>query len=90
MSLRTRNGVSGLLAKGAAQPLRNCGNCQFFCDQPQHLDRQFPLLRALGSVYGSVRAADGLCEREQRYLRASSHCASHQPRHPIPADHIRA
>jgi hypothetical protein len=35
-------------------------------------------MNALGSAFGSVRDTDGLCERHQRYLRATCHCPEHQ------------
>lgn len=57
-----------------------CGNCQYFCDGAAELDRQFPLLRTLGSVYGSVRGSDGLCQQHWRYVMASGQCESHAPR----------
>jgi len=61
-------------------PAANCGNCRFFCDRPTELEQQFPQLRALGSVYGSVRGLDGLCQLHQRYLMPSSCCEAHEPK----------
>jgi hypothetical protein len=59
-----------------------CGNCRFFCDAAAELDAHFPQLRTLGSVYGSVRGVDGLCQRHQRYLTVWSSCKSHEPSSP--------
>jgi hypothetical protein len=76
-------------ADSSAQIAARCGNCQFFCDLPAQLDAQFPQLRTLGSVYGSVRGMDGLCERHQRYLSPGSCCNAHEPRsHMQPASQV--
>lgn len=73
-------------AEAPAHVAPRCGNCQFFCDEPAALELEFPQLRTLSSVYGSVRSLDGLCQQQQRYLMCSSHCASYQPRRPIAAE----
>jgi hypothetical protein len=70
----------GQEAKAAVREAPRCGNCRQFYDGAAELDSQFPQLRTLGSVYGSVRGSDGLCQQHGRYLRASSHCDSHEPR----------
>jgi hypothetical protein len=56
-----------------------CASCRFFSSDATALDRQFPGLRTLGSVYGSVRAHDGLCTRHARYLSAASRCDDYAP-----------
>jgi hypothetical protein len=55
-----------------------CGNCRHFCREPREIEAQLPGMRSLGSVYGSVRANDGICRRHGRYLAASCSCASHE------------
>jgi hypothetical protein len=37
-------------------------------------------MRSLGSGHASVRAADGICRRHDRYLGATSHCADYEHR----------
>jgi hypothetical protein len=57
---------------------RICGSCRYFCQAPHEIESQMPGLRSLGSVFGSVRASDGLCRRHDRYLGASSHCGDYE------------
>jgi len=80
MSERTDNRQFRAQAGAGAPAKAECGNCQFFCNRPSELEFEFPQLRTLGSVYGSVRSQDGLCQRLQRYLGSASHCAAHEPR----------
>jgi hypothetical protein len=56
-----------------------CADCRYFSNAPVQLEAQLPGLRSLGSAHGSVRDRDGVCERHQRYLRASCSCAGHEP-----------
>lgn len=58
----------------------SCAKCRHFRNDPAQIEAGLPGLRSLGSAYGSVRGTDGLCERHQRYLRASSYCPAHEPR----------
>ncbi len=55
-----------------------CGTCRHFCREPHEIEAQLPGMRSLGSVYGSVRAADGICRLHDRYLAASSSCPSYE------------
>jgi hypothetical protein len=55
----------------------SCGSCRYFCEAPHEIESQLPGLRSLSSVHASVRAADGLCRRHDRYLAASSSCAEY-------------
>jgi hypothetical protein len=65
-------------ARAVTQP--SCAGCRHFCSSPQQIESQLPGMRSLGSAHASVRAADGLCLRHDRYLGAGSYCAEHQPR----------
>jgi hypothetical protein len=60
----------------------SCAGCRYFTNKPAELESLLPGLNALGSAYGSVRDSDGLCERHQRYLRASCRCPDHRPTAP--------
>jgi hypothetical protein len=57
-----------------------CLTCRHFAGSAREIEERLPGLPALGSVYGSVRSADGLCRLRDRYLAASSSCASHEAR----------
>jgi hypothetical protein len=47
-------------------------------------------MRSMGSAHASVRSSDGLCQRHDRYLQATSYCAEHEPRaQPSAQQHIR-
>ena len=52
-----------------------CQTCRHFAGSGDEIEQRLPGLRTLGSAYGSVRAADGLCRLHDRYLAAASHCA---------------
>jgi hypothetical protein len=56
-----------------------CRNCRHFRNDAGYLETVFPGLTSLSSGYGSVRADDGVCLLHDRYLRASSSCASFAP-----------
>ena len=60
--------------------LRRCAACAFFCADPRELEARIPGLRSFGSGFASVRAGDGLCEKNGRYLPASAHCLSFERR----------
>jgi hypothetical protein len=55
-----------------------CLTCGYFAGAADEIERRLPGLRTLGSVYGSVRGADGLCRLHDRYLAPSSSCLSHE------------
>jgi hypothetical protein len=57
-----------------------CAACRFFCSDPQDLEARIAGLRSFGSGFASVRAGDGLCEAHGRYLPATAHCPSFEPR----------
>jgi hypothetical protein len=57
----------------------SCAGCRYFLNKPEELEALLPGLNTLGSAFGSVRDSDGLCERHQRYLRATCRCPEHQP-----------
>ena len=54
-----------------------CSTCRHFAGSTREIEARLPGLRALGSGYGSVRAADGLCRLHGRYLAAASSCPAH-------------
>jgi hypothetical protein len=58
----------------------SCGSCRYFCQAPHEIESQLPGIRSLGSGHASVRAADGICRRHDRYLGASSHCSDYDYR----------
>ena len=57
-----------------------CQTCRHFAGSGDEIERRLPGLRTLGSAYGSVRAADGLCQLHDRYLAAASRCAFYAAR----------
>jgi hypothetical protein len=67
-------------ARVAAVSEPGCGSCRYFCQSPHEIESQLPGMRSLGSGHASVRAADGLCRRHERYLGAASSCADYDPR----------
>jgi hypothetical protein len=70
------------LSAARVQPVveESCGSCRYFCQAPHEIESQLPGIRSLGSGYASVRAADGICRRHDRYLGASSHCPDYDQR----------
>jgi hypothetical protein len=75
---RAANQTSQPRAASEASP--RCAACRFFCADPQELESRIAGLRSFGSGFSSVRAGDGLCEMHGRYLPATAHCASFEPR----------
>jgi hypothetical protein len=67
-------------AGGAAMVEDSCGSCRYFCESPHEIESQMPGMRSLGSGHASVRAADGICRRHDRYLGAASNCADFERR----------
>ena len=62
---------------GARAAPATCRSCRHFCGAARAIEVRLAGLPALGSGYGSVRSADGLCRLHDRYLAASSSCPSH-------------
>ena len=58
----------------------SCASCRFFSPAAEDIERQLPGLRILSSAYAAVRSDDGLCRHHERYIAASSFCATHQAR----------
>ena len=54
----------------------SCLNCRHFNQAPVDIEAALPGLAALSSAYAAVRAGDGLCAVRDRYVAASSVCAS--------------
>jgi hypothetical protein len=61
----------------SAQAAGCCLGCSHFMHEPQKLERALPGLASLSSAYAAVRADDGLCSVHDRYVAASSRCASY-------------
>jgi len=82
--------VAGLAARNGGRRIAaapgTCHTCRHFSDSPRAIEAWLPGLAALGSVYGSVRSADGLCRLHDRYLAPASRCAGHESRDRAPAD----
>jgi hypothetical protein len=53
-----------------------CASCSHFSNDPAALESELPGIRTLSSAYAAVRSSDGLCAIHQRYVAASSACAS--------------
>lgn len=71
--------VAELPARGGARGApATCETCRHFAGAAREIEARLPGLAALGSGDGSVRGADGLCRLHDRYLAASSSCASHE------------
>ena len=51
-----------------------CGRCRHFAGAAVALEAQWPLLRSLSSAYASVRAGDGLCSVNDRYVTMHHGC----------------
>jgi hypothetical protein len=60
----------------APRAWRACATRRHLLSAAAQIERELPGLAALGSLYGSVRASDGLCRVHDRYLSASSSCAA--------------
>ena len=56
-------------------PQGRCRSCADFRNDADYLEAALPGLTSLGSGHASVRAADGICIRHDRYLGADSWCA---------------
>jgi hypothetical protein len=54
-----------------------CLGCRHFNHAPAYLEAALPGLSSLSSAYAAVRLNDGLCSVHDRYVGASSICASH-------------
>jgi len=60
-----------------SEDLRSCLRCVHFDGAPAAVEAALPNLSSLSSAYAAVRAADGLCRAHDRYVAASSVCASY-------------
>ena len=52
-----------------------------FQRRPLDLEAALPGLSSLSSAYAAVRSDDGICAVHDRYVTASSLCASYDDRH---------
>lgn len=55
-----------------------CVSCRHFRHAALEIEAVMPGLTSLSSAFASVRAADGLCGRHDRYVAASSVCAGYE------------
>jgi len=55
----------------------SCRSCIRFEASPAAIEAAFAGLATLSSAHAAVRLTDGLCSVHDRYVRASSACASH-------------
>jgi hypothetical protein len=53
-----------------------CFACRHFNHAPRDIEAALPGLITLSSAYAAVRASDGICAVHDRYVAASSVCAS--------------
>jgi hypothetical protein len=47
---------------------RDCRECEFFVDDPAVIEREFPGINILGSMYASVRGSAGICRQFDRFM----------------------
>jgi hypothetical protein len=59
-----------------AQAASSCLACRHFSHAPRDIEAALPGLITLSSAYAAVRASDGICAVHDRYVAASSVCAS--------------
>jgi hypothetical protein len=69
------------MQSNAAAPA-DCRQCSQFDDDPASLERRLAGLTILGSAYGSVRGAAGICEVLQRFMEPldATGCPHFRPR----------
>jgi hypothetical protein len=58
-------------------PEPSCRSCRHFTHEAAAIEAALPGLSSLSSAYAAVRSDDGLCGVHDRYLAASSLCASY-------------
>jgi hypothetical protein len=51
-----------------------CASCAFFRNDAAYVETNIAGLASMGSGYASVRAADGICVRLDRYLSGDARC----------------
>jgi hypothetical protein len=61
---------------------RTCRSCRYFDDDPASIEAQLPGITILGSAYGSVRGAAGICSATARFMEpiAADECPHFAPR----------
>jgi hypothetical protein len=55
----------------------SCADCRHFNARPRDIEAALPGLSTLSSAYAAVRSNDGICAVHDRYIAASSVCASY-------------
>jgi len=58
-----------------------CIDCCHFRNEPRALEAALAGVGILSSVYGAVRAYDGLCELHERYVAGYGRCERFQKLH---------
>jgi hypothetical protein len=58
----------------------SCVDCRHFNGRPFDIEQALPVLSSLSSAYAAVRSGDGICAVHDRYVTASSVCASYTNR----------
>jgi len=58
----------------------SCADCRHFNGRPLDIEAALPGLSSLSSAYAAVRSNDGICAVHDRYVAASSVCASYAGR----------
>jgi len=68
-----------------------CRQCARFVDDPAAIEREFPGLTILGSVYASVRGSAGICQEFDRFMDPipAADCESFVPRGEAAEDETR-
>jgi len=46
----------------------DCRACEHFVDDPSGIEREFPGINILGSIYASVRGSAGICREFDRFM----------------------
>ena len=60
--------------------LGSCGQCRFFVDDPHRLERIFPGILVLSSMYGSSRGDSGICTVRETFQAPESGCEQFEVR----------
>jgi hypothetical protein len=71
-----------VLMKSEGMTGHTCRHCSRFADDPAAIEREFPGLTILGSVYASVRGSAGICRELDRFVDPipAADCPSFMPR----------
>jgi hypothetical protein len=61
---------------------KSCRHCARFVDDPAVIEREFPGINILGSMYASVRGSAGICREFDRFMDPipAAECQAFVPR----------